>query len=91
MGFIAELTEVFTFAYKAEVGDGLKEHEFDHVFFGISNQVPNPNPIEVSNWEWFPLDNLMQDLIVNSERYSFWLPHCFDKVITHKNMIKSPI
>jgi len=91
MGFITELTEAFTFLYKAEVGNGLTEHEFDHVFFGVSNQVPNPDPIEVSDWEWFSLENLMQDLIVNSERYSFWLRHCFVKVITHKKMIKSSI
>jgi isopentenyl-diphosphate delta-isomerase len=49
MGLVATLTEVFTFSYRADVGNGFIENEFDHVFFGISNQDPDPDPTEVSD------------------------------------------
>ncbi|HNK86555.1 MAG TPA: isopentenyl-diphosphate Delta-isomerase, partial [Flavobacteriales bacterium] len=34
LGIRCELTEEFTFSYRAEFGNGLIEHELDHVFFG---------------------------------------------------------
>ena len=64
-GFVAALTEVFTFSYQADVGSGLIENEFDHVFFGVSNQNPDPNPAEVSDWDWVTIENLEQELIRN--------------------------
>ena len=42
MGLGATLTEVFTFSYQADVGNGLIENEFDHVFFGVSNHESGP-------------------------------------------------
>ena len=68
MGLVATLTEVFTFSYKADVGNGLTENEFDHVFLGVSNQNPNPNPAEVSDWNWVTIEELEQELIRNPER-----------------------
>jgi len=84
MGLVASLTEVFTFSYKADVGNGLIENEFDHVFLGVSNQNPSPNPAEVSDWTWVTIEELEQELIGNPERYSPWLRQCFSKVIEYK-------
>jgi isopentenyl-diphosphate delta-isomerase len=84
MGLVSTLTEVFTFLYQADVGNGLIENEFDHVFFGISNQIPKPNPAEVSDWKWVTIEELKQDLIRNDKNYSPWLRQCFSEVIKHK-------
>lgn len=84
MGLAAALTEVFTFAYKADVGNGLIENEFDQVFLGVSNQNPSPNPAEVSDWTWVTIEELEQELIVNPERYSPWLRQCFSEVVKYK-------
>ena len=84
MGLIATLTEIFTFPYKADVGNGLIENEFDHVFLGVSNQNPNPNPAEVSDWTWVTVEELEHDLIGHPERYSPWLRQCFSEVVKHK-------
>ena len=84
MGFVAALTEVFTFSYKADVGNGLIENEFDHVFLGVSNQNPSPNPAEVSDWTWVTIEELEQQLIENPERYSPWLRQCFSEVVKYK-------
>src|SRR3972149_5969097 len=88
MGLITELSEAFAFSYKAEVGNGLTEHEFDHVFFGASNHNPIPDPAEVSDWNWLSMEELAQELIMNSERYTFWLKQCFSQVIKYKTMME---
>lgn len=84
MGLVATLTEVFTFLYQAETGNGLTENEFDHIFFGVSDQNPNPNPAEVSEWKWVTINELKQKLIRNPKEYSPWLRQCFGKVIECK-------
>ena len=47
MGFSCELSEVFSFIYKAPFDNGLTEHELDHVMIGKFNGVPEVNPEEV--------------------------------------------
>jgi isopentenyl-diphosphate delta-isomerase len=84
MGLITTLTEVFTFLYQADAGNGLTENEFDHVFLGVSDQNPNPNPAEVSDWRWVTIEELKQELIRNPKEYSPWLPQCFGEVIKYK-------
>ena len=74
------LTEVFTFLYKADVGNGLIENEFDHVFFGASNNSPNPDPDEVSDWNWITIEELKQELLINPTKFSPWLRRCFNRV-----------
>jgi isopentenyl-diphosphate delta-isomerase len=80
MNLRTPLTEVFTFLYKAYVGNGLIENEFDHVFFGSSNKSPNPDPDEVSEWNWITIEELKQELLINPLKFSPWLRQCFNRV-----------
>lgn len=84
MGLALPLTEVFTFSYETSTGNGLSENEFDHVFFGFSNQNPMPDPTEVSEWKWVAMDKLAQELAENADRYSPWLRECFDDVLAYR-------
>jgi isopentenyl-diphosphate delta-isomerase len=84
MGIVATLTEAFTFLYQADVGNNLTENEFDHVFLGISDQNPNPDPAEVSDWDWVNIEKLCQELYINPEEYSPWLQQCLCNVINYK-------
>jgi len=84
MGLLVSLTEVFTFLYQADVGNGLTEKEFDHIFFGVSNHNPNPNPAEVSDWKWSTIEELRLGLTVAPEEYSPWLRKCINEVINYK-------
>ena len=86
MGLRVALTEIFTFSYQADVGGGLIENEFDHVFFGASNQDPDPNPVEVSDWDWISTENIEQELIRNPTEFSPWLRQCFDEVVNHRSL-----
>ena len=50
MGFTTPIKKAFTFTYRADVGDGLTEHEFDHVFTGIYNGTIVPAEAEVQDF-----------------------------------------
>ena len=72
MGFECDIINAFTFIYKSDVGDGLTEHEFDHVFIGYSDIEPNPNPEEVEDWKYVDMDWLVKDVEEHPENYTVW-------------------
>ncbi len=77
MGFDCDLEEIFSFVYKAEVGNGLTEHEFDHVFAGIWNNPPLLNPEEANEWKFMPLPSIKEDMIQNPLSYTVWFRIAF--------------
>ena len=83
MGMQTETTFQFSFIYKKEFDNGLTEYEFDHVYFGKSDELPHPNPSEVKNWKYVSLSDLKKDLLENPDNYTEWLKICFEKVLEH--------
>jgi len=73
MGFDCPLTHRFSFTYRADLDQGLVEHEFDHVFDGRYPDPPEPDPTEVGEWRRAPVPALLADLVKNPGRYSAWL------------------
>ena len=62
MGFDCKLKEIFSFVYKAEVDNGLIEHEFDHVFIGKFDGEPKINSGEVAKWKFVKIIELTKDI-----------------------------
>lgn len=85
MGFDCEFREAFTFTYKADVGQGLTEHEFDHVFIGRTDKTPNINPEEVNDWKFMKLEDIKSDMKINPSSYTVWFKIAFDEVMEHIN------
>ena len=83
MGMRCELHEVFTFIYKAPVGLGLIEHEYDHVFFGHTDDLPVLNPDEVASYRYMAIDELAADMQAHPESYTEWFKISFDEVRKH--------
>ena len=81
MGMDCELQPTFYFTYQADVMDGLFEYEYDHVFFGISDQQPVPNPYEVAAFKYMKMDDIERELNLNNDKYTEWLKICFVKVL----------
>jgi isopentenyl-diphosphate delta-isomerase len=81
MGMDCELTELFQFSYRHEFDNGLIEHEYDHVFIGVSNQAPQPNPAEVADYQYMDTDVLVFELIEHPDKYTAWFKICLDQVI----------
>ncbi len=72
MGMKTELEYLFNFTYKSEYDNGLAEHEIDHVFIGYSNEIPQINTEEVSEWKYESVDFLRNDIRKNSCFYTSW-------------------
>ena len=89
MGMVCDLREVYTFIYKAPVGQGLTEHEFDHVLIGRSDAIPNLNAEEVASWKYMSLDDLKEDLLLHPEHYTEWFKITFDEMTHHANVLKA--
>ncbi len=80
LGFTCDLSPEFNFTYRADVGEGLIEHEFDHVFFGTYDGHVVPDPSEVSEVRWMRMNDLADDLRTSSEQYTAWLNVCWPRI-----------
>ncbi|MBZ9572325.1 isopentenyl-diphosphate Delta-isomerase [Patescibacteria group bacterium] len=80
MGLDSNLKEKFSFIYKAEFENGLCEWEFDHIFFGKSDQKPKPAEEEVSEWKWIDIEKLKKDIKENPKKYTFWFKIALKRV-----------
>ncbi len=81
MGLQVPLHFIFSFQYKAELENGLTEHELDHVFWGISDKEPIINTSEVSNFRYISVEALVNDMQDHPKKYTEWLKICFKEVI----------
>ncbi|MEZ4699276.1 MAG: isopentenyl-diphosphate Delta-isomerase [Rhodothermales bacterium] len=81
MGFDCPMRPLFTFTYRTDFGNGLIEHELDHVFVGIHDADPVPNPEEVEAWRWQSVEETARDMARRPEAYTFWFKHIFQRVI----------
>ena len=81
MGMACKLNYAFNFLYKAYFDDGLTEHEFDHVFFGYSNELPEINKDEVEAYRYVSLTQLKEEIAQHPEVFTPWLKICLDRVI----------
>lgn len=73
MNLDCELRPAFAFLYRAELGGGLVEYEYDHVFFGRCDGPPAPDPAEVEDWRWVTIEELRRGLGDEPASYSRWL------------------
>lgn len=80
MGVDCALAEVAPFTYCLAVTEELTENEFDHVFVGVWNGTPNPDPAEVAEWDWRAPEALARELQTHPDRFSRWLPLAWEAV-----------
>ena len=79
MGFVTDITEVFSFIYKAPFDNGLTEHELDHVMVGKYEALPNVNKEEVEAYKWMQLEDVKKDIEDNPSIYTAWFKIIFEK------------
>ena len=85
MGMQCELNEIFHFTYKADVTQGLMEHEIDHVFVGTTDDTPEINPEEVASWKYDTMENIRLDIEKNPQEYTPWFKIAFAELLKHYN------
>ena len=86
MGMKAPLQEIFAFTYKEELDNQLTEHELDRVFIGFSDEKPQPNADEVSNWKYIDFGELKKDVKNNPQNYTVWFKKIYKRVEEHLNV-----
>jgi len=83
MGMKADLSHAFHFIYHVEFENGLIEHEFDHVFYAYSDEIPKINPDEVHEYKYISNDELLKDMDLNPKTYTEWFKLCYDQLYHH--------
>jgi isopentenyl-diphosphate delta-isomerase len=91
MGIECELIELFTFIYSEKLDNELTEHELDHVFFGISDNIPVINADEVEEWKAVSFNELHDDIINNPANYTYWFKEIYENVNLHIIKIRNNI
>ena len=74
MGISCRLSPRGSFIYQAALGNGLVEHELDHLFVGRFAGDPEPDPQEAEEWEWVPWPRVVEECAERPERFTVWLP-----------------
>ncbi|WP_213992008.1 isopentenyl-diphosphate Delta-isomerase [Sodalis sp. dw_96] len=72
MGLSCALTPAFSLQYRLPLSNGLVEHEFGHVFFGISGQAPKLNPAEAMAYRYQPLEAVLAETRYNPALFTPW-------------------
>jgi len=80
MGFDCNFTEAFSFVYKAPFTNELTEHEYDHIFIGISDELPVINKEEAEAFKMVTLDNVRKEMDEDPEKFTVWFRIAFDRV-----------
>jgi isopentenyl-diphosphate delta-isomerase len=83
MGFDCDIKKLTDFVYKAKLDHGLTEHEFDHVFVGQWQGVPNINTEEVESYQWMDVESVERDIARNPDRYTAWFKIIYQEFLTH--------
>lgn len=72
MGLACGLSLKATFVYHTAFGNGLTEHEFDHIFVGTTSQEPVINPAETDAYAWRTIPELKEEMREYPDRYTSW-------------------
>ncbi len=72
MGLHCKLTRLFSFLYKADVGGGLTEYEFDHVYAGVCDDTPRCDKLEVAAWRYLSIEQLREELALSPNQFTEW-------------------
>ena len=67
-----DLEPTASMLYYAPLAHGLTEHEYDHIFVGRSDAVPDPDPTEVDAYRWQDLPTLLVEMRARPDRFTAW-------------------
>lgn len=72
MGMKVKLNHKTSFIYKVKFENDLTEHEYDHVFIGVSDDAPQINLEEVENYKWLSIQKIKEEVHIHPEKYTVW-------------------
>jgi len=72
MGFDCDIEKIFELRYKSDVGNGLTENEYDHIFIGYHNGQTNLNSAEAKDAKFIDLDSLHTWMQKEPQAFTAW-------------------
>ncbi len=78
MGFTCVLESLGIIRYRAELDQGLIEHELVHVFRGVYDGTIAPNREEAEGYQWALLEDVRADAAAMPQRFSAWFREYVD-------------
>lgn len=80
LGFEIPIEKIFDFVYKADLDNGLTEHEFDHVYVGEFEGKIDFNKQEVMNVCYKEVQGIRHSLQTHPQEYTAWFRLAFPKI-----------
>ena len=87
-GFTTSLEFAFSFIYKAGLDNDLTEHELDHVFIGWSDDIPVPDPDEISEWRYVDVHDIVEEMESSPEKFTEWFKIAFPMLLKRLNTVR---
>ncbi len=81
LGVSCPLSFATSFIYRADVGNGCVEHEFDHLFIGQYDGPIIPNPEEVLEVGWWKKSTMLRALQQTPSLFTAWFPIIVQRVM----------
>ncbi|MNP05417.1 Isopentenyl-diphosphate Delta-isomerase [compost metagenome] len=81
MGLTCQLRKGFELKYRLEVDQGLVEHEYGHVFHGISDCLPLLNQQEAQAFCYASPEQIQACMLRAPEQFTPWFRHTFARAI----------
>ncbi len=72
LGLETDLKYLYKFQYQARFGEKGSENELCSVYVGKTNDTPQINPNEISDWRYISVDELTKELTEHPEKYTPW-------------------
>ena len=82
MGITANLSHLYSFVYKVKLDNQMIEHEFDHVYVGVTDKKPTLNPDEACSYKYVSIQKIQEDIESNPHQFSAWFKLIFNQLIT---------
>ena len=80
MGMESPLEKKFSFVYRADLDGDMIEHELDHVFFGVTNNLPEINKEEVASYRYVSTEDLQTEMNMFPDQFTEWFKMLFERV-----------
>jgi isopentenyl-diphosphate Delta-isomerase len=80
LGLSCELIWKLSFTYQANLDNNLSEHEFDHVYIGFTDQWPQLNPQEASEWKYATISEIQELLDTRPGQFTAWFKIVFNQI-----------
>lgn len=83
LGFDCDIEKAFTFRYKSDVGNGLIENEYDHIYIGYFDDEPKLNTEEAQDSRFISIHELEEWIKAEPGAFTVWLKLVLPRFIQH--------